>query len=258
MARPKKNGLDYFPFDVDFFSNRKIKRLRAAYGSGGGEVYLYLLCEIYRNGYYTVYDSDLELDIAATLSMPLNTVKQIMNYLFSRSLLEVRESKLAEPVKAITAASVQRRFQAARKGAKRDFDVAEGLWVLAPDETESFIKVRRKNEDTGETTGNSGKNSSENGNNTTKESREKESKANESKPAADAAPESSALEKLEYDYGSETAERYIRKVRDWYTSNGRKCSDIAAVARTWLERDGVPLYDHSMDKYMFVMNRFDL
>ena len=26
MARPIKKGLDYFPFDVDFFSDRKIKR----------------------------------------------------------------------------------------------------------------------------------------------------------------------------------------------------------------------------------------
>lgn len=43
MARPMKNGLTYFPFDVDFFTDKKIKRLRAKYGADGIAVYMYLL-----------------------------------------------------------------------------------------------------------------------------------------------------------------------------------------------------------------------
>ena len=42
MARPMKNGLTYFPFDVDFFTDKKIKRLRAKYGADGIAVYMYL------------------------------------------------------------------------------------------------------------------------------------------------------------------------------------------------------------------------
>ena len=112
MARPMKNGLDYFPFDVDFFTDRKIKRLRAAYGADGVSVYLYLLCDIYRNGFYTVYDEDLLLDISGELGITSNLAGQIINYLFSRSLLTMTESRLAEPVKVITAGSIQRRYQA--------------------------------------------------------------------------------------------------------------------------------------------------
>ena len=59
MARPRKEGMAYFSFDVDFFSNKKIKILKARYGSDGITIFLYLLCEIYKNGYYLKIDDEL-------------------------------------------------------------------------------------------------------------------------------------------------------------------------------------------------------
>lgn len=53
MARPKKSGLSYFPLDTDFFDNdSRIKILKARYRADGIMIYVYLLCEIYKNGYY--------------------------------------------------------------------------------------------------------------------------------------------------------------------------------------------------------------
>ena len=53
MARPQKEGLEYFSLDVDFFSDRKIKILKGRFGADGITYYLYLLCEIYKgHGYY--------------------------------------------------------------------------------------------------------------------------------------------------------------------------------------------------------------
>ena len=43
MPRPQKEGLDYFPLDVTFFSDPKIKILKARYGVDGIAVYIYLL-----------------------------------------------------------------------------------------------------------------------------------------------------------------------------------------------------------------------
>ena len=117
MARPMKNGLTYFPFDVDFFTDKKIKRLRAKYGADGIAVYMYLLCEIYRSGYYIEYDEDLILDISDELNLSEGSTTQIMNYLLSRSLFD---ETLAKSVKVLTAASIQRRYQEAKKGSKRD------------------------------------------------------------------------------------------------------------------------------------------
>ncbi|MDE5564440.1 MAG: DUF4373 domain-containing protein, partial [Oscillospiraceae bacterium] len=143
MARPLKKGLDYFPLDVGFFSDKKIKRLRAKYGTDGIAVYLYLLCEIYRNGYYIEYDEDLILDVSDELNISENATMQIMNYLLSRSLFD---NTLAKSVKVLTAASVQHRYQEAKKGSKRDIEVDARLWVLKKEETESFIKMRPVND----------------------------------------------------------------------------------------------------------------
>lgn len=258
MARPKKSGLDYFPFDVDFFSDKKIKRLRASLGNDGVLVYIYMLCEIYRSGYYTEYDDDLILDISDELNITVNAITQILNYLFSRSLLVLIESKLAVPVKVVTAVSVQRRFQAAKRGAKRDVDVAAEFWVLKENETESFIKVRSVDSFSRNNSGFSEKNADKSRKKYTKESKVKESKEKESKEEETAAPSHapSAHDTLVYDYGIENVERYTERVRSWYAEKGKSLPDPDATVRKWLEQDGVPKIDHSIDKYKFVINRF--
>ena len=266
MARPKKAGLDYFPFDVDFFSDKKIKRLRASYGSDGVAVYIYMLCEIYRSGYYVEYDDDLILDISDELNITTNAITQILNHLFSRSLLVVIESKLAVPVKIITAASVQRRYQAAKKGAKRDVDVAAEFWVLKENETESFIKVRPVNGNSRKNDNKSEKNILNSEKNYTKESKVKESKVKESKVKERkgeemTSPDGSAstpsnLENLIYDYGRENVDKYVQRVRSWYADKGKSPSDLEGTVRKWLEQDGVEKIDHSIDKYNCIINKF--
>jgi len=52
MARPIKNGLDYFPFDVQFFSDDKILAVSVEYGVKGEISVVHLLCAIYRHGYF--------------------------------------------------------------------------------------------------------------------------------------------------------------------------------------------------------------
>lgn len=51
MARRKQEGNRFFRLDVDFFSDKKIKILKARYGADGITLYMYLLCEIYKSGY---------------------------------------------------------------------------------------------------------------------------------------------------------------------------------------------------------------
>ena len=181
MARPRKKGLDYFPLDVDFFSDKKIKRLRARYGTDGVTVYMYLLCEIYRSGYYINYDEDLILDISDELNISENSIQQIINYLLSRSLFD---DTLAKSVKVLTAASIQRRYQEAkntRKSTQPDIDVEAKFWVLKKDETHSFIKVRPCENNSQINIGLSANNSSLSEINGTKESKVKKSKVKESK-----------------------------------------------------------------------------
>ena len=168
MARPIKNGLNYFPFDVDFFSDRKIKRLKARYGTGGITVYVYLICEIYRSGYYIKYNDDLILDILDELNISENTTRQIINFLLSRSLFD---AKLAKSDKVLTAESIQRRYQEAKKGSKREIEVEARYWLLKAEDTYSFIKVCFNDGFSEKNHSKSEKNHSFSENNTTKESK---------------------------------------------------------------------------------------
>lgn len=94
MARPYKAGLDYFPLDVDFFTNKKIKNLRRAHGTIGVLTYLNLLCRVYSNGYYYRFDDidELAMDIAeeianAQLRSVATSVTETINYLVWRGIL---------------------------------------------------------------------------------------------------------------------------------------------------------------------------
>lgn len=139
MGRPRKTGIDYFPFDVDFFSDKKIKILKSRFGVDGITIYLYLLCEIYRNGYYIEYDDDYTYIIADDLGMSGEKVKQVLAYLLERSLLT---SILLLPVTVITSHGIQCRFQEAVKGraAKSGVEVDKRIWLLNEQETLPFIK----------------------------------------------------------------------------------------------------------------------
>ncbi len=265
MARPMKKGLDYFPFDVDFFSDRKIRRLQASFGNDGVAVYICLLCEIYNNGYYIEYDEELAEDISAQLNIKYTLTTQILNYLFSRSLLLLIECKLAVPVKVITAESVQRRYQAGKKSARRDIEVAAEFWVLKTDETESFIKVRPFSEKSGNNPDKNGNNPDKSCKNASKEKKGKEMKGEERKgkesPVASAPVFCPVMSQEDYDilckeYGKETIDKYIRKIEKWQKKRGKKVSEPAAVIQKWMEQDGVKKDTFDEDKYAFVINNF--
>ena len=94
MPRPLKAGLDYFPLDTDFFTNKKIKNLRRAHGAIGVLTYLNLLCRVYKNGYYYQFDDleELSMDIAeeiacAQLRATATGVAETINYLVGRGIL---------------------------------------------------------------------------------------------------------------------------------------------------------------------------
>ena len=107
MARPIKKGLEYFPFDVGFFSDKKIKILKSRYGADGIVIYQYLLCEIYKeNGYYLIVDDDYEYIISDDLNMEINKVKQVINFLLERSLFNY---KLFQSDKVLTSTGIRKK-----------------------------------------------------------------------------------------------------------------------------------------------------
>lgn len=172
MGRLKKEGNEFFSFDVDFFSDRKIKILKARYGADGITLYIYLLCEIYKNGFYLKLDEDFEFIVSDDLNMNSVKVKQVLNFLLERSLFD---NTLFQSDKVLTSTGIQRRYQLMVKSrAVKNPITVERYWLLSEEETETFIKVNsflnnsKNNED------NSKKNNLNSEKNDTKEKKGKE------------------------------------------------------------------------------------
>ena len=175
MPRPQKKGLDYFPLDVDFLSDRKIKILKSRYGADGITLYIYLLCEIYRNGYYLKVDDDFYFLIADDLGMDRNKVQQVLRFLLERSLFD---STLFQSDTVLTSAGIQRRFQlAVKERARKTPVIVERFWLLSKEETETFIKVRHCPYSSGKNEDSSGKNEDSSGNHDIKKSKVKNNNA---------------------------------------------------------------------------------
>ena len=68
MARPQKWGLDYFPFDVDFFEDAKLSIIRNEFGSKGEIVAVKLLCAVYHEGYYMEWNEQTRVKLYASVS----------------------------------------------------------------------------------------------------------------------------------------------------------------------------------------------
>ena len=60
MARPQKEGMDYFPHDNDAANDEKIEALRVLYGNDGYAFYFILLERIYRTAEFELDVSDAE------------------------------------------------------------------------------------------------------------------------------------------------------------------------------------------------------
>ena len=60
MARPTKKGVDQLLLDVGIFGDSKIRILLSRYHADGLGVYMYILCDVYKEGYaeITCVDSD--------------------------------------------------------------------------------------------------------------------------------------------------------------------------------------------------------
>lgn len=73
MARPTKDGLDYFPHDVDAANDEKIESLMYIHGTAGYAFYFIHLERIYRS-------STLELDISESETMQILAKKCGINF----------------------------------------------------------------------------------------------------------------------------------------------------------------------------------
>ena len=143
MARPTKKGLDYFPFDVGFFGDNGIKILKARYRSDGIAVYVKILCDVYKEGYFLPVEcwEDYVFVIADEIGATFDKVEQIITFLQSRAMVRIfrkgKDELTGIDVDAvITSHGIQKRYAAAMKShRKKDVDdIKRGFWLLSEEE----------------------------------------------------------------------------------------------------------------------------
>lgn len=111
MARPNKQGIDYFPFDVDFFSDIKIRKIARACGSQATSILICLLCNIYKDkGYYILWDEDLPFVIADTVGVSEGAVKEVI---LKALQVDFFDQDIYNKHNVLTSLGIQKRFKSA-------------------------------------------------------------------------------------------------------------------------------------------------
>lgn len=108
MARPTKKGLDYFPFDVDFFEDEKIAAISGEFGLKGEIVAVKLLCAIYRNGYFILWSDMLRLKILRDLP---GISPDLLDKIVDRLVMwEFFDKTLFDSARVLTSRGIQKRY----------------------------------------------------------------------------------------------------------------------------------------------------
>lgn len=136
-----KQGLNYYNVDTDRYADRKIKRLKHAFGCSGMAVYDYLLCEVYRDrGCFLVWDEDTAFDVAEYFGLKVNTVKEIVTYcgvvgLFNTELLSRG---------MITSEAIQKRYlEMANRARRQNIAIPEEIRLF----TEELPKITEETQE---------------------------------------------------------------------------------------------------------------
>lgn len=116
MARPPKQGIDYFPVDVDLDQDDKVILVLAKYGYIAYAILVKLLADIYKKGYYILWTSRQQYLFSRRVNVDIMTVKTIVIEYINDGFFD---KNLWEKFNILTSHGIQTRyFQAVdrRKG----------------------------------------------------------------------------------------------------------------------------------------------
>ncbi|WP_153465064.1 Lin1244/Lin1753 domain-containing protein [Sediminibacillus terrae] len=107
MARPKKEGLDYFPLDVDIDQNDKVALIEAKHGVVGFSVIVKLFMKIYKEGYFYKWTEREQLLFSNRVNVDINIVKDVVIDSIEWDLFN---KKLYQDHEILTSQGIQERY----------------------------------------------------------------------------------------------------------------------------------------------------
>lgn len=127
MARPLSRGIEYYPLDVDFLNDLKIKKIMKSCGPNSIAIIILLLGNIYGDeGYFMKWDEDVCFLVADAVGAKEVYVKEVLKKCLQVDLFS---SELFEKYKIITSKGIQKRFFEITKRRKRETLINKYLLV---------------------------------------------------------------------------------------------------------------------------------
>lgn len=112
MARPIKEGLDYFPLNVVL--NSKFEIIEARFGIKGFAVIVKLFQYIYgTKGYYCEWDEDVLFVFAKRIGVGANSVSEILNTAIKKGIFD---GEMYKKYSILTSKGIQQRYVEAKRG----------------------------------------------------------------------------------------------------------------------------------------------
>jgi hypothetical protein len=115
LARPKKEGLDYFPLDIGLDQDDKLVVPIAKYGMQGLGVIIKIMSEIYKNGYYYPWGEREQYVFANRVNVDINTIIGLVNECIKWGFFN---QELYEKHQILTSKGFQSRYLEAAKRRK--------------------------------------------------------------------------------------------------------------------------------------------
>lgn len=166
MARPTKNGLDYFPLDVAL--DDKFELLEAEFGIQGFAVVVKLFQKIYGGqGYYCEWTNEVALLFSRNIGLGCSAVSEIVEASIRRGIFD---KKMLNKYMILTSEGLQKRYIDACVRRKQIFMEKRYLLLSVPDLPDNVV-INAVNVDIND------KNDNINPQSKVKESKVKESKA---------------------------------------------------------------------------------
>ncbi len=137
MARPIKQGLEYFPVDVNFFEDIKVRRIKKHCGIQSIPILIGILCSIYRDeGYYVGINEDLTFLIAEQFGVSEGAVEDTVRKAVS---VEFFDPEMFHKYNILTSRGIQNRYFKAVSDCNRKSVKVTGDFLLV--EVSSAINV---------------------------------------------------------------------------------------------------------------------
>lgn len=107
MARPQKQGLSYFPLDVDIDQDDKVALIEASHGQLGFAVIIKLLMKIYKEGYFYEWTEKEQLLFSKRTNINIDDLNIIIGDCVKWGLFD---NRLFEKYHILTSQGIQKRF----------------------------------------------------------------------------------------------------------------------------------------------------